>query len=467
LRKDKGLRIKDEGKAAADARRFCGFKREFRMKNIILAAIFSAALCSPVFSQQQKVKSEESLFLDLQKTGLGSINELQEKKRFIETIKLEKSKIQSKMLLNVYENAFNYYRAGNYEDARDLAAKILSIDPNFEDASMLLEASDQLRGAIRPALSEKLMIEDRFKSALSLYNDGRIVDAHKKMEEVVKLASNNIKAAYWLSKMKDDLRDYYFQKGDQAYARRDLRGALDNLYNALLVRPRDARTVAYVTRVEDELRQETANEKLRTALEYYAQGRLTAAYEGLKRALEVQPGDSKANKLLAEVKNEIEQNYINRGRKLYGERKYNEAIGEWNAAKPYTASLAYLDKLISRAKEQMRLEAEDKRRRSEAAAVRAREEAERRAKEEAERKKAEEEAKNKDSLEGPIRRLQGASEENRLSAQKHYEEGLKYFMNSNYEKARDEWTIAKQLDPGNSDVDSGLKRIDQLLAGGQ
>lgn len=405
------------------------------------------------------------MFLDLQKTGLGSLSELEEKKRFIETIRLEKTKIQSKMLANVYENAFNYYREGNYEDARDLANKILSIDPNFTDAVMLLEASNQLRGSARPALSEKLMIEDRFKSALALYNDGRIVDAHGKMEEVVKLSPNNIKAKYWLAKMKDDLRDYYFQKGGQLYAKRDLKGALDNFYHALLIKPKDAGAIEYITRVEDELRQETANNKLKAALESYAQGRLQEAYEGLKSVLNVQPGDSKAIKLLAEVKSEIEQGYIGRGKKFYGERRYTDAIVEWNGAKPYTANLAYLDKLISRAREQMRLEAEDKRRRAEEAARRASEEEARRKKEEADRKKAEEEAKLKGrSMESVSR---GPSEESRLASQQHYLEGLKYFQNSNYEKARDEWTIAKQLDPGNTDAEAGMKRIEQYLAGGQ
>ena len=440
------------------------------MKNIILAVIFSMVLCTPVFSQEKlRVRSEESLFLDLQKTGLGSLGELEEKKRFIETIKLEKAKIQNKMLVNVYENAFNYYRAGNFEDARDLAGKILAIDPDFEDASMLLEASNQLRGSLRPVMSEKIMLEDRFKSALSLYNDGFIVYAHKKMEEVVKLSPGNIKARYWLGKMKDDLRDYYFQKGDQLYAKRDLKGALDNYYNALLLKPRDTRGVADITRVEDELRQETANEKLKSALEFYAQGKLSEAYEGLKRMLDIQPGDSKAGKLLADVKSEIEQGYIARGKKLYGERKYNEAIGEWNTAKPYTASLAYLDKLISRAKEQMRLESEEKRRRSEEAAKRARNEEERRRKEEEERKKGEDEAKRTGTISGgPIlTKPQGATDENRLTSQQHYLDGLKYFQNANYEKARDEWTIAKQLDPGNADAEAGMKRLEQYLAGGQ
>lgn len=441
------------------------------MKNMILSILFSAALCGPSFAQDQEktgMKSEESLFLDLQKTGLGSLSEFEEKKRFLATVKLEKQKIQGKMLFNIYENAFEYYRQGNYEDAKDLATKILSIDPNYQDAQMLLEASNQLRGSLRPGMSEKLMIEDRFKTALSYYNEGRILEAHTKMAEVVKLSPNNIKAKYWLARMKDDLKEYYVQKGEEAYKNRDLKESLDNYYNALLIRPKDARTIEWITRIENELRQQRANDTLKAALEQYAQGHLKEAYEGLKRALEIQPGDAKAGKLLAEVKSEIETGYLSSGKKYYGARRYTEAIGEWDKAKPYTANMAYLDKLISRAREQMKAESDEKRRRSEQAARRAKAEEEARAKEEADRIKAEAEAKRKGTaVEETVKKPAGISEENRLAGQQHYMEGLKFFQNSNYEKARDEWTIARQLDPGNADAATGLKRIEQILSGGQ
>jgi hypothetical protein len=151
---------------------------------------------------------------------------------------------------------------------------------------------------------------------------------------------------------------------------------------------------------------------------------------------------------------------------LYGERKYTAAIGEWTSAKVYTANLAYLDKLISRAKEQMRREAEDKRLRAEAAAKRARDE-ELRAKDEAARKKKEEEDARLAAAAGEAALPKATTEANRRTAVQHYLDGLKYFQNSYFEKARDEWVIAKQLDPGNADVESGLKRIDQIQAGGQ
>ncbi|MDT8285904.1 MAG: hypothetical protein RQ748_02240 [Elusimicrobiales bacterium] len=441
------------------------------MKNIALFLLAAAAAVTPAFGQaaKQPVHTEESLFLNMQKIGLGALDDAEEKKKFLDTVQLEKQKIQYRMLQNVYENAYRLYRSGDYDSARDLAARILSIDPNFQDAAMIMEASTQLRGSARPMLSERLMIEDRFKDALSLYQEGRIVEAHRKMEEVAKLAPNNIKARYWLGRMKDNLKDYYVSRGEEEYVKRDLKGALDNYYNALLIKPRDGAIIDRIARVEDELRRERATDSLKSALEAYAKGNLKGAYEGLRKVLEIQPGDAKAGKLLSDVKGEIEKGFIDRGKRLYGKRKYTEAISEWDKAKPYSANPKYLAKLVSRAKQQMKLEEAARKRRAEEAARKAREEEERRAREEEERRKAEEEARRKGvAAAGPIEaKPQGVSEENRRAAQRHYMEGIKHFQSANYDKARDEWTIAKQLDPGNADAEAGLKRIEQLLSGGR
>jgi Flp pilus assembly protein CpaB len=50
-------------------------------------------------------------------------------------------------------------------------------------------------------------------------------------------------------------------------------------------------------------------------------------------------------------------------------------------------------------------------------------------------------------------------------AQQHYLEGVKYFQNGNYEKARGEWKAAKKLDPANAEVAAGLERIERILSG--
>ena len=45
------------------------------------------------------------------------------------------------------------------------------------------------------------------------------------------------------------------------------------------------------------------------------------------------------------------------------------------------------------------------------------------------------------------------------AAKELYLEGLKYFQNNNYEKAKEQWLEAQELDPYNQEVQEGLKRI--------
>ena len=43
-----------------------------------------------------------------------------------------------------------------------------------------------------------------------------------------------------------------------------------------------------------------------------------------------------------------------------------------------------------------------------------------------------------------------------------YLEGLDAYNQDDYERARAAWIAAKQLDPGNTDADSGLRRVEEL-----
>lgn len=60
----------------------------------------------------------------------------------------------------------------------------------------------------------------------------------------------------------------------------------------------------------------------------------------------------------------------------------------------------------------------------------------------------------------------GTKDKKALS-QEAYLEGVKYFQNSNYEKAKASWAEAVRLNPKNDDARSGLKRIDAITAGGK
>ena len=44
-----------------------------------------------------------------------------------------------------------------------------------------------------------------------------------------------------------------------------------------------------------------------------------------------------------------------------------------------------------------------------------------------------------------------------------YIEGLDAFNQDDYERARAAWIVAKQLDPGNSDADLGLRKLEELM----
>lgn len=437
------------------------------MKKTLIALIFTLSLPYSLCAQTNPLRSggEEALFLDMHRSGIGSVSEYEEKKKFFDMVKLEKQKLQDSMLDSICENAYRYYRSGNYEAARELAAKILSINSEHEDAKTLYEATTQLRNTgVRTAESEKNMLNERFKSSLALYAEGRIVEAYKKMYEVVKLSPANIKARYWYNKMREDLCQYYYDKGLELYNSRDLKGSLEHLYASLMIKPQNPANIEWISRIEDELRQQKSNQQLKQALEDYSNGKILAAYSGLQRALEIQPGDSKSSRLLAEVKGEIETGYIESGKKLYTSRKYTSAIDEWNKARPYSANPDYLNSLVARAKEQMRREAQEKKRRAELAEKRKKAEAERRAKLAEERKKAEEEAAKKGVSVEELNQKPAVSAENRAQAQQHYLEGLKFFQNSNYEQAKNSWTIARQLDPENEDAQLGLKRIEQILS---
>lgn len=438
------------------------------MHAALCGSLLTLLACQAAAQTKEKTTTEAGIFLDLQRINLGTLSSLEEKKNYLMTIQLEKQRIQNHMLRGIYENAYDLYRQGDYERSQELTAKILSIDPSFQDAQMLLQASGQLKGASR-GIGERVMLEDRFDEGMNLYKEGKVVEAIRKWEEVLKLSPGNMRASYWLNKAKKELSDEYRRRGDAAYPRR-LKEALDNWYNALLYNKNNPELLALVSNAEDEMRDQVASQNLAYGLELYEAGKLVEAYNALKKVLEVQPGDTKAQKLVKEVRGEIAKSYVTQGRKSYGDRRYPDAIESWNKARSWGYSPDFVDQLVARAKEMIKRESEEKRAkadqvRQDAAAAA---EAEKRKREEAQADKI------RAAMDGATGEKSGTalpaagaksgpSEENRRAAQKRYETGLGYLMTGDYERARSEFTAAKQLDPSNPDVDAGLRKIDQLL----
>jgi tetratricopeptide (TPR) repeat protein len=458
-------------------------------------ALLLAVLVAPAWAQETapRAKDLDKLFLDMSKINLGTITSEEDKKKYIYTIQLEKARITRKTLKDVYTNAFDLYRKGEFEGARELTSKILAIDPGYEDASILQRATIELKGSKKYRLSERKLIEDKFEEGMALYRQGRLVEAANRWEEASKLSPGNLKAKYWLKKCRVELAEEHFRRGQKAYRQHRLKETLDQWYAALVLNPKYPRLVPAIAKVESEAREQDANEKLQAALNLYSQGETIESLKMLDQVLEAGPGNTKAQKLMAEIRSEMAAQHVAAGRQLYETRKYNEAISEWKTATNYGYDSKAADQLVARAKEQMRREDAARKAQAEAVAKAAadRAEKERLAKEEADRiakETAEKEAAEKAAQAAAGQQPGGAgasggaggggpvgaskagappTEDAKRQSQQHYLSGVIFFQKGDYDKARDEWNLAKQLDPGNSDAQAGLERIDKLYSGGQ
>ena len=411
--------------------------------------------------------SEEALSLSLTKMSMGTLTGVAEKKQYLATIQLEKQRIQQRMLRGVYENAMAFYRQGDYDRAQELANTILAIDPTFSEAHLIIEASSRLKGAPKRFLSERMMLEEKFRDGLRLYKEGRVVEAAVKWEEVLRLAPTHLKARYWYKKAHDEIAQAYTQRGYDEYGKGNYQEALNNWYNALLTDRDNKDTLDMVAKVESMLREKQTMGIFQQGLEQYAQGRLDDSYHTIEKVLDVDPGNAKAAKMVRDIKDELAGQFIDAGKKLYAQRKYTSAIETWNKARKYDYNPKYLSQLENKARDQMRKEADDAKRQEEQARREAEEAAER------ERKLREEEERRK--MQAEI--SEGASEsaakegsagqkitmEQRAHADQLYREGMVSFQNGDIEKARSAWNRAKQIDPGNTDVDAGLRRIEQMV----
>lgn len=428
---------------------------------------------------ETRARDTEGLFLDMSKLNLGTISSEDDKKKYIYTIQLEKSRVTRKTLKNVYENAFDLYKNGQYEAANDLTRKILSIDPGYSDASILNRATIDLKGSTKPRVSEKRLIEERFEEGMALYRQGRLVEAAQRWEECSKLAPSNLKSHYWLRKARTEMAEEHYRKGRQAYRQHRLREALDQWYAALVLNPRYPRLTVELAKVEAESREQDANEKLQAALNLYSQGLVLESLKMLDSVLESGPGNVKAQKLQAEIRAEVANQHVAEGRRFYESRQYDKAIAEWKHAVEYGYDPKSADQLVARAKEQTRRESAAKARAVEVAKARA-EDRKKQQEEEAklaeEARKKEEEEKAKAAAAGvaaqPPAGQTGApptasAESNKQASQQAYLEGVIYYQKGDYEKARDKWLHAKQLDPGNSDAIAGLEKIEKLYGAGQ
>lgn len=437
---------------------------------LVLPAV--AAMRQP--NQVRQHGKEEGMVLDLNKITLGTLNDVEEKKQYLSTVQLEKQRIQNYMLRQVYEDAYILYRQGDYQRAQEMAQTILSIDPNFTQAATLAKQASHM-GAYGTT-SEAEVIDAKFQEMDRMYKTGRLVEANEKLDEILTIQPQNSKALSWKRRIDKEIAQEYARRGNLAYDKKDYQAALDNWYNTLMIRKNDPALVNKIAQAENQLRQQQVKESMEQAMAYYNQGQYLEAYSIFERITKIQPGDQRVQKYMGQLKDEIAQSYYDAGNQSYQTGKYDSAVTYYTNAKKWGANENQMDLLIKKA------------RNAKEAALRRRQEAAARAAqttEETQNKKGEDQSVEP---EDPITTINVDEPEtgttigpdtnttttgigagaNRVSAEasaasrQKYLEGLDAFNQDDYERARQAWIVAKQLDPGNTDADLGLRKVEEI-----
>ena len=470
-------------------------------KNLAFLLVFALAAVSvqaAAFRKEIPVRQhgkEEGMLLDLSKISMGTLNDVEEKKQYLSTVQLEKQRIQNYTLRMVYENAYMLYKYGDYQRAQEMAQTILSIDPNFKQAQTLAKQANHM--GTYGTISEAQVIEAKFQETIRLYDSGRLVEANDKLNEILTIQPGNSKAQAWKRKIDYDIAKEYTRRGDVAYDEGDYQKALDAWYNALLMRKDDPKLVAKISDTENKLRKQQVADSMKQALEFYNKGQFVEAYAVFERITKIQPGDPRVQKYMSQLKNEIAAGYYNAGNKSYNSNRFDQAISYWTNAKKWGADSSTMDGLIKRArnakenhlrvKQQQAIKAEQAAQKAEEAAQKA---------EQAAAEALEEEPIETVTVSGSVPGLSegsvipgaipgstssigavGTNETlptlgatvSRVSAEASaasrakYIEGLDAFNQDDYERARQAWIVAKQLDPGNSDADLGLRKVEELM----
>ena len=420
---------------------------------------------------------EAGMLLDLSKISLGTLNDVEERKQYLSTVQLEKQRIQNYTLRMVYENAYELYKHGDYQRAQELAQTILSIDPNFTQAQTLALQANHM--GTYGTVSEAQVIEAKFQEALRLYDSGRLVEANQKLDEILTIRPGNSKALSWKRKINADIAAEYVRRGDNAYDAGNYQTALDNWYNALMIRKEDSSLVTKISETENLLRKQQVQQAMEQAMAYYNQGQYVEAYSVFERIIKIQPGDQRVQKYMMQLKGEIYDGYANAGSKAYGAGKYDTAIAYWTKAKKWNTNTAEMDSWIKKArnaKENALRSASKNTKRT----VKRTKDANGNIVEEIVETttvtKPGEEVTPKPEEPEPLPETVGVnetlpnltpttgrvSEEAREASRQKYVEGLDAFNQDDYERAREAWVQAVQLDPGNTDAAVGLQKVEEL-----
>ena len=469
--------------------------KQLVMMTVLLAAVTTAT--ASTFNREVPTRQygkEAGLLLDLGKISLGTLNDVEEKKQYLSTVQLEKQRIQNYTLRMVYENAYQLYKQGDYQRAQELAQTILSIDPNFKQAQTLATQANHM--GTYGTVSDAQVLDAKFKEAAALYDSGRLVEANDKLNEILTIRPGNTRALSWKRQIDAEIAKEYARRGDVANKQGDYQTAVDAWYNSLLMRKDDPALVAKISEAETKLRQQQLQNNMKQALELYNQGKYIEAYTVFERIRKIQPGDVRIQKYMSQLKNEIAGGYYTAACQAYNAYRFDQAISYWNNAKKWGADSAAMDTLIKQARtakeryirnqqlrvQQLELEAQQAQLSAQQLAEKAKQKTE-----ELQQKMDEQDLIETITVDNPIPTLPGTtastggmpgssevlpgiaggvtrvSAEASAASRAKYIEGLDAFNQDDFERARQAWIVAKQLDPGNTDAELGLRKVEELM----
>ncbi len=482
-------------------------------KQLIMTVLLSVAVGGQASTFNREVTprqygKEAGMLLDLGKISLGTLNDVEEKKQYLSTVQLEKQRIQNYTLRMVYENAYQLYKQGDYQRAQEMAQTILSIDPNFTQAQTLAKQANHM--GTYGTISESEVLDSKFKEALALYDSGRLVEANDKLNEILTIRPGNARALSWKRQIDSEIAKEYARRGNVAEKQGDYPAALEAWYNSLIMRKEDPALVTKIADVEAKLREQQLQSNMKQALELYAQGRYLEAYSVFERIKKIQPGDARVQKYMSQLKNEIAGGYYTAGCQAYQAYRFDQAVVYWNNAKKWGADSAAMDRMIKQARnakerylrnQELRAkQAQEQAQQAQAAAEKAAQEAQEKAQQVAQQTDEQDlletlvvdsqvpgstpvipggavpvpgttaggpasGAGAEQPLPGltPVGGVSRVSAEASAASRAKYIEGLDAFNQDDFERARQAWIVAKQLDPGNTDAELGLRKVEELM----
>jgi tetratricopeptide (TPR) repeat protein len=447
------------------------------MKKLFILLLICAS--APLFAQQphntlRETGKEAGMMLDLQKISLGTLSNVEQKKQYLSTVQLGKQRIQNYTLRMVYENAYALYKRGDYQRAAEMANVILSIDPTLTQAQTL--AREASRMAAYGTISEAEIVRMKYEDGITLYKAGRLVEARNKFEEILVLRPNESQAKKWIERIDDDIASEHTRRGYYAYKNGDYEEALNQWYSVLMIKKEDPELTAKIAEVEGKLKQEELQKTLNSAFSYYSEGKLLEAYSQFEKALEIQPGEPQTQKFAMQLKEEIANSYYNSATKAYNSKKYSTAISNWTEAKKWGYNKADINSLVKKAKkEQEQVKKSYKKTKVKDQAVNVYESTTTTTTTTVtpsgnEIVTVEEETITQtlpavSASDFPTKTLTDKpgviTPEVRQASIEKYRAGLIYYTEGNYEKAKENFEAALQLNPENSDAALGLKRIEE------